>query len=124
MDVGSAIANISTVPFDVPLLLSIPVRGVVRLILWRYYRTYRRRRALDAVAVRYFQIFRAIAQLVSVGQNMAAGRIEGGAFQSGAGIRNLIKLVRKLSGVELQLAGFGPSRLRNYSRIDPSDKRG
>jgi aminoglycoside phosphotransferase (APT) family kinase protein len=110
MDVGSAIANISTVPFDVPPLLAIPVRGILRLILWRYYRTYRRRRALDAVAVRYFQIFRAIAQLVSVGQNMAAGRMEGGAFQSGAGIRNLIKLVRKLSGVELQLAGFGPSR--------------
>jgi aminoglycoside phosphotransferase (APT) family kinase protein len=80
MDVGSAIATISTVPFDVPPLLSIPVRGIVRLILWRYYRAYCRRRALDAVAVRYFQIFRAIAQLVSVGQNMAAGRSEGGAF--------------------------------------------
>jgi aminoglycoside phosphotransferase (APT) family kinase protein len=111
MDVGSAIANISTVPFDVPPFLAIPVRGILRLILQRYYRTYRRRSALDAVAVRYFQIFRAIAQLVSVGQNMAAGRSEGGAFQSDAGIRNLIKLVRRLSGVELQLAGFGRPRL-------------
>jgi hypothetical protein len=36
--------------------------------------------------------------------------MEGGAYQSGAGIRNLIKLVRRLSGVELQLAGFGRSR--------------
>jgi aminoglycoside phosphotransferase (APT) family kinase protein len=111
MDVGSAIANISTVPFDVPPLLSIPVRGIVRLILWRYYRTYCRRKALDAVAVRYFQIFRAIAQLAWVGQNMAAGQIEGGAYQSGVGVRNLIALVRKLSGVELHLAGFGRSRL-------------
>ena len=111
MDVGSALANISTVPFDVPRLLSVPLSGLVRLILRRYYRAYCKRRALDDVAVRYFQIFRAIAQLASVGQNLAAGQIEGGAFQSEVGVRNLIKLVRKLSGVELHLAGFGRSRL-------------
>jgi aminoglycoside phosphotransferase (APT) family kinase protein len=111
MDVGSAIANIATVPFDVPPSLSVPLRGLLRFILRRYYRAYCKRSALDDVAVRYFQIFRAIAQLASVGQNLAAGQIEGGAFQSEVGVRNLIKLVRKLSGVELHLAGFGRSRL-------------
>jgi aminoglycoside phosphotransferase (APT) family kinase protein len=109
MDVGSALANISTVPFDVPPSLSIPLRVLLRLLLRRYYTAYCKRRALDDVAVRYFQIFRAIAQLAAVGQNLAAGQIEGGAFQSEAGVRNLTKLVRKLSGVELQLAGFGRS---------------
>jgi aminoglycoside phosphotransferase (APT) family kinase protein len=109
MDVGSAIANIATVPFDVPPSFSIPLRGLLRCILWRYYRAYCRRSALDDAAVGYFQVFRAIAQLAAVGENLAAGHSEGGAFQSEAGVGNLIRLVRKLSGVELQLAGFGGS---------------
>jgi aminoglycoside phosphotransferase (APT) family kinase protein len=109
MDVGSALANISTVPFDIPPLLFVPLRGLLHLTLRRYYAAYCKRRALDDVAVRYFQVFRAIAQLASVGQNLAAGQISGGAFQSEAGVRNLIRLVRKLSGVELQMAGFGRS---------------
>ena len=109
MDVGSALTNISTVPFDTSPLLAVPLRGLLHLILRRYYTAYCKRRALDDIAVRYFQVFRALAQLASVGQNLAEGQNTGGAFQSEAGVRNLIKLVRKLSGVELQMTGFGRS---------------
>jgi aminoglycoside phosphotransferase (APT) family kinase protein len=109
MEVGSALTNISAVPFDTSPLLAVPLRALLRLLLRRYYTAYCKRRALDDIAVRYFQVFRAIAQLAPVGQNLAAGQIQGGAFQSETGIRNLINLVRRLSGVELQLAGYGRS---------------
>src|SRR5260370_36277317 len=68
-----------------------------------YERTYRELRPLDDQAVLYYEVFRAVAQLVWVGQARVAGRAGGGAFHSGAGVGNLIALIRKLSGVSLWL---------------------
>ena len=69
MDVGSAIANIATVPFGVPPALRFALRIIMARILARYQRTYAQRRELDGDAVRYFQVFRCVHQLTAVLRN-------------------------------------------------------
>jgi aminoglycoside phosphotransferase (APT) family kinase protein len=103
MDVGSAIANISAVPLSLPRPLRVAAHAVIGAALRRYKRAYRELRPLDDQTVLYYEVFRAIAQLVWVGQARAAGRVRGGAFHSAAGVDNLIALIRKLSGVSLRL---------------------
>ena len=103
MDVGSAIANISAVPLSLPWALRVAAHSVISAALRRYERAYRKLRPLDDQAVLYYEVFRAVAQLVWVGQARAAGRVGGGAFHSAAGVGNLIALIRKLSGVSLRL---------------------
>ena len=103
MDVGSAIANISAVPLNLPWALRMAARQAVGAALRRYERTYRTRRPLDDEAVLYYQVFRAVAQLVGVGRAKAAGRAGSGAFNSAAGVNNLIALIKKLSGVSVSL---------------------
>ena len=103
MDVGSAIANISAVPLPLPWALRVAAHAIIGAALRRYERTYRARRPLDDQAVLYYQVFRAVAQLVWVGQARAAGRVGGGAFHSAAGVGNLIALIKKLSGVSVWL---------------------
>jgi aminoglycoside phosphotransferase (APT) family kinase protein len=103
MDVGSAIANISAVPLSLPRAMRVAAHAVIGAALRRYERAYRGVRPLDHQAVLYYEVFRAVAQLVWVGQAKAAGRVGGGAFHSAAGVGNLIALIRKLSGVTLRL---------------------
>jgi aminoglycoside phosphotransferase (APT) family kinase protein len=103
MDVASAIANITAVPLSLPWALRVPVRAVIGMALRRFEDAYRERRPLDGQAVRYYQVFRAVAQLVGVGQARSDGRV-GGAYNSAAGVRNLIALVESLCGVSLRLA--------------------
>jgi aminoglycoside phosphotransferase (APT) family kinase protein len=103
MDVGSAIANISAVPLSLPWALRVAAHTVIGAALRRYKRAYRELRHLDDQAVLYYEVFRAVAQLVWVGRARATGSVGGGAFHSGAGVGNLIALIRKLSGVSLRL---------------------
>lgn len=103
MDVGSAISNISTVPIALPGALRAAARAAIGAALRRYVRAYRARRPLDDHAVRYYQVFRAVAQLVPVAVAKTLGHAGGGAFHSDAGAGNLIALIRKLSGVEVRL---------------------
>jgi aminoglycoside phosphotransferase (APT) family kinase protein len=103
MDVGSAIANMSAVPLPLPWALRGPAHRVISAALRRYERTYRALRPLDDRSVLYYQVFRAIAQLVWVGQTRATGRGGGGAFHSAVGVNNLVGLIRKLSGVSVRL---------------------
>ena len=103
MDVASAITNISAVPLALPWPLRVAARQMIGAALRRYERTYRALCPLDERAVRYYQVFRALAQLAGVGQARAAGRIGSGGFHSSAGVSNLIALIRKLSGVSVSL---------------------
>jgi len=103
MDVGSAIANMSAVPLPLPWALRVTAHAIIGAALRRYERTYRALRPLDDRAVRYYQVFRAVAQLVGVGRARTTGRVGGGAFHSAAGVGNLIALVKKLSGVSVSL---------------------
>ena len=99
MDVGSAIANIATAPFAVPHGLKFALRIIIARILLRYQRTYAQRRALDSEAVRYFQVFRCVQQLTAVLRNRAAGGQHAGSFDSAAGVSNLVRHIRAISGV-------------------------
>jgi len=101
MDVGSAIANIATVPFGVPRALEFALRIFFTRILRRYQRTYAQRRVLDGDAVRYFQVFRCAYQLASVLRSRAAGGHQSGAFDSVAGVNNLVRHIRTISGVSV-----------------------
>ena len=103
MDVGSAITNISAVPLPLPWPLRMAARQAIGAALRRYERSYRARRLLDGQAVLYYQVFRAVAQLVGVGYAKATGRAGSGAFASPAGVSNLIALIKKLSGVSVSL---------------------
>jgi aminoglycoside phosphotransferase (APT) family kinase protein len=103
MDVGSAISNISAVPLPLPWPLRIAARQAIGAALRRYERAYRLRRPLDDRAVLYYQMFRAVAQLVGVGRAWATGHAGSGAFASDAGVGNLIALIKKLSGVSVWL---------------------
>jgi len=99
MDVGSAIANMSAVPLPLPGALRVTAHAIIGASLRRYERTYRKLRPLDDQAVLYYEVFRAVAQLIWVGQARAAGRVGSGAFHSATGVGNLIALIKKLSGV-------------------------
>ena len=108
MDVGSAIANISTVPIAWPWPLRAVAQAVIGAAMRRYERAYRARRPLDDEAVRYYQVFRAVAQLLPVAAARAAGRAGTGAFHSDLGTSNLVALIRRLSGMSVGL----PDRVR------------
>jgi aminoglycoside phosphotransferase (APT) family kinase protein len=99
MDVGSAIANIATVPFGGPRALNLALRIIVARILARYQRTYAARRVLDGEAVKYFQVFRCVHQLTAVLRNRAAGGQHAGTFDSAVGVNNLVRHIRGISGV-------------------------
>jgi hypothetical protein len=103
MDVASAITNISAVPINLPWALRVAAQAAIGAALRRYERAYRAQRPLDDEAVRYYQVFRAVAQLVPVGQAKATLRAGGGAFHSATGAGNLIALIRRLSGVSVRL---------------------
>jgi aminoglycoside phosphotransferase (APT) family kinase protein len=108
MDVGSAIANISTVPIAWPWPLRAAAQATIGAAMRRYARAYRARRPLDDAAVRYYQVFRPVAQLAPVASARATGRAGTGAFHSDAGAGNLIALIRRLSGVSVRLADRVP----------------
>jgi aminoglycoside phosphotransferase (APT) family kinase protein len=103
MDVGSALANVSTVPFNVPPAVRPLLRMVVRSALGTYLAAYRQKRPLDDGALRYYQVFRALAQLRSGAITLRAGRTGGGAFGSEAGIRSLIAFIDRHAGLKVKL---------------------
>lgn len=102
MDVGSALANISTVPFNVPPAMRPLLRMVIGSVLRSYLRAYRERRPLDDGALRYYQVFRAIQQLRSAAIAVRTGG-GGGAFGSEAGLRRLIAYIDRQAGVKVKL---------------------
>jgi Ser/Thr protein kinase RdoA (MazF antagonist) len=138
MDVGSAIANISAIPRSLRWGLHAAAQALISAALRRYERAYRARCPLDDQAVLYYEVFRAVAQLVWVGQARAAGRAGGDAFHSTAGVGNAIALIRKLSGVSLRfergrffptcrssaIGTFEPCRLHRASNVRVRGKAG
>ena len=103
MDVGSAIASIGNVPFDVPPVLKPILRIVVGRVLRNYRRAYTARHPLDDDAVRYFEVFRCMAQMVPVARSRIAGATYSGAFGSDAALANLARYIRGLCGVTVRI---------------------
>jgi len=103
MDVGSAIASIANVPFDVPAVLKPVLRIVIGRVLRNYRNAYAARRPLDDDAVRYFEVFRCIAQMIPAARSRVAGTTYSGAFGSDAALANLVRYIRGLSGVTVRI---------------------
>lgn len=109
MDVGSSIANMATVPVHVPRAL----RGIFRVLINAnarlYHRAYRRLRVIDDGAVRYYQVFRSMCQLVRVADGFHYGRANLGIYGSAAGVGRLTSHIRSLTGLNLNLNIFTPN---------------
>jgi hypothetical protein len=54
-------------------------------------------------ALRYYQIFNCVVQLVTVGRNRAQGRTAHGVYNSPVGVANLIGHVHLLTGLNVSL---------------------
>jgi hypothetical protein len=107
MDLGSTIANIVTVPIQVPRFLHGALRLLMNGMVGAYYRTYGRMLALDDSAVRYHQVFRAMSQLVRFAERFIDGRANLGVYGSGRGIRRLLSHVRRIrTAVGTRLGSF------------------
>ncbi len=103
MDVGSAIATIANVPFEVPVVLKPMLRMIIGRVLRNYRSAYAARHPLDDDAVRYFEVFRCLAQMVPVVRSRTAGATYSGAFGSDAALADLVRYIRGLSGVTVRI---------------------
>lgn len=103
MDLGSTIANMVAVPVQAPTVLGGVVRVFINTLARVYYRDYLRLRVLDDATVRYYQVFRAMSQLIRVGEAVLNERANLGIYGCTAGIRHLISHVRMLTGFNLNL---------------------
>jgi aminoglycoside phosphotransferase (APT) family kinase protein len=101
-DYGAALAIFATVPIRVPAGLQLGLRALMNNLA----RTHSRRcRSLPEgeAALRYYQTFNCVLQLVTVGRNRAQGRTAHGVYNSAVGAANLINHVRLLTGLNVSL---------------------
>src|SRR5208282_6619735 len=89
IDLGATVANLITVPVDVPRALRWLFRMLLKLAARQYYRAYCRLNPLDDRAVRYYQVFRCMVQLVPVAAAISNSRPHRGIFDSPEGISGL-----------------------------------
>ena len=54
-------------------------------------------------ALRYYQVFNCLVQLVTVGKSRAQGNLTQGAYNSPVGVANLVNHVHLLTGLNLTL---------------------
>ncbi|HUA35371.1 MAG TPA: phosphotransferase [Candidatus Binataceae bacterium] len=102
LDVASTVANMSAVPLSVPAPLQLIFGPLLRLLARRYAHAYRKMSALDMYAIRYYQVFRCMMQLVWVADGVANSRPSRGIFDSAQGVARLVARIRSLSGVEVR----------------------
>lgn len=101
LDYGAMIAILATVPIRVPAGFHRPLRGVMNNLARAHSRRFRSLPGSDG-ALRYYQIFNCLVQLVGVGKNRAQ-RNTAGAYNSSAGVTNLINHVHLLTGLNVSL---------------------
>ncbi|HTT74564.1 MAG TPA: phosphotransferase [Candidatus Binataceae bacterium] len=103
LDYGAMIAILATVPIRVPAGLHRVLRAVMNDLARAHSRRFRSLPE-SGVTLRYYQIFNCLVQLVTVGKNRAQGNTAG-AYNSSAGVTNLINHVHLLTGLNISLPG-------------------
>ena len=101
-DYGAVLAILATVPIRVPAGLHRTLRALMNNLA----RTHSRRcRSLpeSEAALRYYQIFNCVVQLVTVGRSRAQERTAQGVYNSPVGVANLINHVHLLTGLNVSL---------------------
>jgi aminoglycoside phosphotransferase (APT) family kinase protein len=106
LDLGTVLAITATVPIAVPRPLRPIFRALLRSLGRAFVRAYRRSRPVDALSLRYFQVYCCLRQLIWVGLGAAAGNPRVGAFGSPGGVRNLVAHIRAVGGVAVALPVF------------------
>src|SRR5271156_5928334 len=101
-DYGAVMAILATVPIRVPA----GVHRMLRALMNNLARTHSRRCGTTPeteAALRYYQVFNCLVQLVTVGQSRAQGNLAQGAYNSPVGVANLLNHVRLLTGLTVSL---------------------
>jgi aminoglycoside phosphotransferase (APT) family kinase protein len=101
-DYGAVLAILATVPIRVPAGLHRALRAIMNNLA----RTHSRRclsGPKGVLALRYYQAFNCVVQLVTVGRNREQGRMAHGVYNSPVGVANLINHVHLLTGRRVSL---------------------
>lgn len=101
-DYGAAMAILATVPIHVPAILSRAMRAFMNNLARTHSRQCRTLPDSDA-ALRYYQVYNCLVQMVTVGRSLAQGNVTHGVYNSPAGVANLIHHVHLLTGIEASL---------------------
>jgi aminoglycoside phosphotransferase (APT) family kinase protein len=101
-DYGAALAIFATVPIRVPAGLQRGLRAVMNNLARTHSRRCRSFPESEA-ALRYYQTFNCLIQLVTVGRNRAHGRTAHGVYNSPVGVANLVNHVHLLTGLNVSL---------------------
>jgi aminoglycoside phosphotransferase (APT) family kinase protein len=107
LDLGTALALAATTPIGAPRLLRPLFRLVLTGVARAFFRAYRRARPVDAIALRYFEVYFCVRQLLSVGLGRAAGRPVAAAYDRGDGVANLVAHIRARAGIVVSLRPLG-----------------
>jgi aminoglycoside phosphotransferase (APT) family kinase protein len=103
-DYGAVIAILATVPIRAPAGLHQLLRALMNSLAHRHSGPGRSLPESDA-ALRYYQTFNCVAQLITVARNRAQERMTHGVYNSPVGVANLINHVRLLTGLTVNLSG-------------------
>jgi aminoglycoside phosphotransferase (APT) family kinase protein len=101
-DYGAAMAILATVPIHVPAVLGRAMRAFMNNLARKHSSRCRTLPDGDA-ALRYYQVFNCMVQMVTVGRNRAQGKMTHGVYNSPVGVANLIEHVHRLSGIRVSL---------------------
>src|SRR5215469_9586805 len=101
-DYGAVIAILATVPIRAPAGLHQLLRALMNS-LGRTHSGPCRSLPGSEAALRYYQIFNCVVQLITVARNRAQGRKTHGVYNSRVGVANLINHVHRLTWLEVNL---------------------
>jgi aminoglycoside phosphotransferase (APT) family kinase protein len=114
-EIGWTRGTFLTLPIPLPGPLRFGARRFGRFIADRYTKAYRRERALDLDAVRYYEAFHSLLVLSHIGEEITRGRVFRDAWNTPEGIENLIDHFRSISNETLEIPPL-PGR----SRMEPT----
>lgn len=100
-DYGAAMAILATVPIHVPSVLSRAMRAFMNNLARTHSRPCRTLPDGDA-ALRYYQVFNCLVQMVTVGRSRANGTRHG-VYNSPVGVANLVNQVHLLTGLNVSI---------------------
>ena len=99
-DYGAMITILATVPIRVSAGVHQPMRALMSNLARTHWRGSRSMPGGEA-ALRYYQVFNCLVQLVTVGKSRAQGNTTQGAYNSSVGVANLRGHVLWLTGIEI-----------------------
>jgi aminoglycoside phosphotransferase (APT) family kinase protein len=102
-DYGAVLAILATVPIRAPAGLHLALRGLMNNLARAHSRSCPSAPEMET-ALRYYQVFNCVVQLVTVGRNRAQGRSTHGVYNSSVGVANLVEHVHLLTGLSINLA--------------------